>query len=130
MLIKAVKRAYHATVKAIKNTGRSPKWRLLARGFIKSHPNCAACGAVSSLQVHHIIPFHLDPMLELEESNLVVLCQLGDIDCHLHIGHGSSFRAYNPLLRDHLARLVIDPSCRAAVIAEARANRRYSVQVC
>lgn len=47
---------------------------------------------------HHIIPFHLAPDLELDESNLLPLCEAGKygINCHLLIGHVGNFRRANP----------------------------------
>ena len=48
------------------------------------------------MNVHHKKPFHLFPELELESTNLITLCMDGDKDCHIKLGHGGSFKAYNP----------------------------------
>lgn len=48
--------------------------------------------------MHHIIPFHLAPDLELEEDNFIVLCEHGrfkGINCHLLIGHLGNYSRFN-----------------------------------
>ena len=74
---------------------RSPKWHSLEEKVLAAQPTCVACGGTTQRQVHHIIPFHLKPELELEPTNLIVLC-MAEWDCHLRIGHGSSFKTFNP----------------------------------
>jgi 5-methylcytosine-specific restriction protein A len=71
---------------------RSPKWRKLEGEFSKIHKDCKFCGSKKKLQVHHMKPFHLYPELELEVSNLIMLC----LRCHLLFGHLGNFRSYNP----------------------------------
>lgn len=75
-------------------TLRSPKWAALAKRFVKGK-SCAACGRSECLVVHHIKPFHLHPELELEEGNLIVLCEGKIVNCHLAIGHLFNWRSYN-----------------------------------
>lgn len=57
---------------------------------------CAVCGKKKSwklsLQVHHIVPFSVNPDLELEPSNLITLCG----DHHLWVGHLGWFQSWNP----------------------------------
>lgn len=79
--------------------GRSPEWPKVERLKRASVGACEVCGAIMRLQVHHIKPFHTFPELELDPSNLVVLC-MGPNECHLQCGHGGSFRAYNPSIRE------------------------------
>lgn len=104
-----------------KSKKRSSRWDEVRDDFILSHPTCAACGSINRLQVHHILPFHLHPELELEESNLITLCM--DIEeCHLNIGHGGSYKCYNPSViknakeylnnKDKSKRNLIVESCR------------------
>jgi 5-methylcytosine-specific restriction endonuclease McrA len=62
---------------------RSSKWKAVRDAFVEKHPECEACGSRQKLAVHHILPFHERPELELEESNLVTLCQ----EHHFRIGH-------------------------------------------
>jgi 5-methylcytosine-specific restriction endonuclease McrA len=49
-----------------------------------------------NLNVHHKKPFHLFPQLELEPTNLITLCMESGKDCHIKLGHGDNFKAYNP----------------------------------
>jgi 5-methylcytosine-specific restriction protein A len=75
---------------------RSPKWGALRDRFLVGKV-CAVCGGKEKLQAHHVLPFHLRPDLELEESNLLALCEskhLG-INCHLLVGHLGDFRKFN-----------------------------------
>ena len=69
-----------------KSKKRSSLWDETRDEFVKKHPECAACGAVKRLQVHHILPFHIHPELELDTQNLIVLC-MDTNECHLIIGH-------------------------------------------
>jgi hypothetical protein len=75
---------------------RSSKWPTVEKKHLKLQPTCAACGGNMHLNVHHKKPFHLFPELELEPTNLITLCMDGDKDCHIKLGHGGSFKAYNP----------------------------------
>lgn len=36
---------------------------------------CAICGAREDLQLHHIIPYSVDPTLEFHENNGILLCR-------------------------------------------------------
>lgn len=62
--------------------GRSSHWPAVAHAHLKLHPACAACGATKDLDVHHVVPFHVDPSKELLESNLLTLCRLHHLDAH------------------------------------------------
>ena len=73
---------------------RSSHWPKIEKDFLSKNPVCAACQTVNHLQVHHIKPFHLHPELELEETNLITLCM--DKECHIKLGHGGDWKAYNP----------------------------------
>lgn len=74
---------------------RSPEWRTIRKVFIDKHPECAVCEKkgklLSPLEVHHVIPFHIDPRGELDPDNLVTLCPVH----HLWVGHLGSFRSWN-----------------------------------
>ena len=83
---------------------RSSKWPTVEKAFVERNRVCEACGDSKNLQVHHKLPFHLHPELELDPTNLVSLC-MGDNACHLLIGHGNDFRAYNPHLNSLLKAL-------------------------
>ena len=77
---------------------RSSKWAKVRDSFIKKNPRCACCGQETKLEVHHIVPFDNNPELELDENNLIVLCETakGGIICHLFCGHNSNYKDYNP----------------------------------
>lgn len=62
---------------------RSSSWPSVRRNFVLSNPDCAACGSNENLNVHHIKPFHENPELELDPSNLITLCRKH----HFRIGH-------------------------------------------
>lgn len=62
---------------------RSSQWTTVRNKFVKEHPVCEACGSNENLNVHHIKPFHSNPELELEWSNLITLCR----EHHFYIGH-------------------------------------------
>jgi 5-methylcytosine-specific restriction enzyme A len=75
---------------------RSNHWRVVRRAHLVLEPKCQACGGADDLQVHHIKPFHLHPELELEQSNLITLCEKRGHDCHFTFGHFHNWRAINP----------------------------------
>ncbi len=75
--------------------GRSPGWRKVERAAVEAHPCCSACGGKKDLQVHHVLPFHLHPDLELEPSNLIVLCRVH----HLWVGHLGDWKSWNAEVR-------------------------------
>lgn len=77
---------------------RSNRWPEVRAAHLKTNPNCALCGGKANLQVHHIMPFHIDPSLELNIANLITLCEAkhNGINCHLAFGHLGNFRTVNP----------------------------------
>ena len=77
---------------------RSPKWRALRDRFVAENPFCAGCGVGHSLEVHHLTPFHARPDLELDESNLVVVCR----DCHWNCCHLRDWSLHNKFCLDDL----------------------------
>lgn len=68
-------------------TPRSPKWPAVRAEYLKTHPECAACGTRNELNVHHVVPFHLDESKELDPENLITLCR----EHHLTVGHDPDF---------------------------------------
>lgn len=76
---------------------RSLHWPKVWSEHLRLNPTCIFCGGSRKLEVHHILPFHLHPELELDPSNLATLCEedKGGINCHLHAGHLGSFKSYN-----------------------------------
>ncbi len=76
-------------------TPRSPKWAAISKRFLKGKV-CAVCGRKEEIVAHHKRPFHLFPELELDESNLIPLCEGRTVNCHLAVGHLMSFKSHNP----------------------------------
>jgi len=74
---------------------RSGKWETVRKHHLEAHPVCEVCGRNKGLEVHHKKPFHLHPELELEDSNLITLCESGT-NCHLNYGHAGDFKGLNP----------------------------------
>ena len=75
---------------------RSPHWPAARRLHLKTQPNCVACGTADKVQVHHIQPYHLHPSLELDQANMVTLCENPEAnECHLKIGHRGNFKNEN-----------------------------------
>lgn len=85
-----------------KGSKRSREWPKVRSEVLKCHPNCAVCNGVKKLEVHHIVPFHLDKTKELDILNLIVLCEAKDkgINCHLAFGHFGSYKSHNENVRE------------------------------
>ena len=82
--------------------------------------------------MHHVIPFHLDPAKELDRTNLIVLCMAYPQECHLQIGHGGYFKAYNPnVIADSKAMLLawktFDSQLKASVLTAAFEHRKLAL---
>jgi hypothetical protein len=105
-----------------KRVARSDKWPSVRKAYLKANPVCAACGSSSFLQVHHIKPFRIEPNLELDPTNLITLC-MSKNECHLTLGHGDDFKAYNPSVVSDALQVHNDPSSLPVVQARAKANR-------
>jgi hypothetical protein len=75
---------------------RSGKWPKVRKSFLEQNPYCAVCGSKKKLNVHHIVPFHIDQSRELDPSNLITLCEGDVVNCHLLFGHFMNFRNFNP----------------------------------
>ena len=73
-------------------TPRSPHWHAVQHQTVKEHPYCAACGSTEDLNVHHKLPFHVRPDLEVTPSNLIVLCRVH----HFDLGHLRNWNKWNP----------------------------------
>jgi hypothetical protein len=88
----------------ILNVPRSGQWQTVRKKHLKNEPTCAACGGTKKLQVHHCVPFHLDETKELDDSNLITLCE--DHNCHLVFGHLYNWYAYNPNVREDASNML------------------------
>ena len=85
---------------------RSPHWKAVRAAHLKRYPACAACGATgpkACLQVHHIVPFHVDPSKELLASNLLTMCESPGRNCHLTHGHAHHWHGWVPTVREDAA---------------------------
>lgn len=76
-------------------TKRSPRWRKCRKFHLSLYPKCEVCSTTKKLEVHHIVPFYMNPNLELHSANLITLCRR----CHLFIGHLGSYRCVNTACR-------------------------------
>lgn len=77
-----------------KSIGRDKLWPLVREAHLEQNNFCSACGGDVKLQVHHIIPVHIDPTYELDSNNLITLC-MGKDECHLNVGHLGSWKKTN-----------------------------------
>jgi hypothetical protein len=77
---------------------RSSKWKKVRNDYLMRNPKCEVCGLTTKTEIHHKVGFAIDPSLELEESNLITLCENKKygINCHLLIGHLGSYKKINP----------------------------------
>jgi len=88
--------------KEVRYAPRSSEWKEVRKLHLKRESECIACGkdSIKDLEVHHIVPVHINKTLELEPSNLVTLCTR----CHLVFGHLSDYRSWNRnVINDSLA---------------------------
>ncbi len=84
---------------------RHPKWPAAARRFLKRNPLCMFCGGTKEVVVHHAIPFHIRPDLEMDESLWRPCCELAGVNCHLQIAHLGDWRLWRKDLQRGLVRL-------------------------
>lgn len=76
----------------LRYAARSSKWNKVRKDFLKNNPRCAACGSDNDIEIHHIVPVHVDPSLELDTNNLIPLCAKS---CHLLMGHLMDYKSWN-----------------------------------
>jgi hypothetical protein len=128
-MLKTIKHGINLVKNALRDVGtgakRSDKWPTVEKHFRAAHPTCAACGSAKRLNVHHCMPFHLDPKLELVPNNLITLC-MDTKECHLHIGHGGSFKQYCPDVRKYAAEALANPAKFDDIVKLALANRKVN----
>lgn len=102
----------------LKSRRRPPRWNEIRDAYLRLHPTCAACGGTEHLQVHR-----RRPTPELDEKNLITLC-MGPLECHLMLGHGGSFRYYNPDATTAADVVLHHPERRTAIEFLSRRRRR------
>jgi len=93
--------------KPIKAAGlkRSPQWPTVRKKHLEKNPMCAVCGVTKDVQVHHKKPFHLNPALELDQTNLISLCDENSHDCHIIFGHLSDWSSFNADVQEDADRM-------------------------
>ena len=78
---------------------RSKGWSTLRDDFLAENGKCFICGSRSNLEVHHIKDVSNFPELELDENNLMTLCDGSDrfegLSCHRIFGHFGCWRRTN-----------------------------------
>ena len=128
-MLKTIKHGINLIRHSLRDVGtgakRSSQWPTLEKHFLESHPTCAACGSKNRLNVHHCKPFHLDPKLELDPNNLITLC-MDTKECHLHLGHGGSFKQYCPDVRKYAAEALAHPEKFDELVKMAIDNRKVN----
>jgi len=99
---------------------RSPHWEKVRAEHLKAEPSCAWCGGAKDLQVHHVKPFHEHPELELDQANLITLCEAPGLNCHLIHGHHGDWKKENPEVREqcelHRAMVRIREAAAARIV--------------
>lgn len=137
MLTHLYRTALHAVRDVSVDKKRSPHWPAVEHKWLKDHSTCAACGGNVNLNVHHIMPFHIDPSLELADgsdgkpANLITLCMAKERHCHLLLGHGDSFKAFNQEItkdaNDHFQAIQSNQTqvCEA-IVTRAKMNRKLA----
>lgn len=80
--------------------GRSGKWSSVRKEWLRLNPTCAVCGykakLLKPLEVHHCVPFNIDPNKELDFTNLITLCR----PHHILFGHLMNFKSWNLEVRE------------------------------
>lgn len=72
--------------------GRGSCWQRARAAHLRIEPRCRACGSGDEIEVHHILPYGVDPSLECAADNLVTLCR----PCHHVVGHAGNWHTYRP----------------------------------
>lgn len=111
--------------KGVGGAKRSSEWPTVRKHYLATHPTCEACAGNKHMQVHHCEPFHLDPQLELDPKNLIALC-MGPNECHIRLGHGDDFKAFNPKIRDMAVQSLNHPAMRPTLWVTAKSIRKYT----
>lgn len=89
---------------------RSPLWPKAQREYLAKNPQCAVCSINTTIQIHHVMPFHFCHLvyrgdLELDERNFMPLCEETGNNHHLLLGHLGDFESYNQGGRESILAL-------------------------
>ena len=74
-------------------------WNKLKQKYLQENPKCEWCGQDADT-VHHIIPVHVNRDLEMEESNLMSLCDNRTRKCHFIVAHYCHWVKYNDKIKE------------------------------
>lgn len=71
------------------------QWQIIKakREYLKNHPKCAVCCNEKRVEVHHIIPVHVDRTKACDPNNFISLCDEYNKGCHYNFGHYRNFRS-------------------------------------
>jgi hypothetical protein len=72
-------------------TGRHRDWPKERKKHLAKQPCCQVCSTLKDVEVHHKIPFHIDPFRELDPDNMITLCRVH----HLWWGHLGDWHSWN-----------------------------------
>ncbi len=78
---------------------RSSKWPAARAAHLKIEPACQWCGGTEMPEVHHMLPVHVRPDLELDPKNYITLCEAKNMRCHLEKGHRGNWHDFEPKIR-------------------------------
>lgn len=91
--LKELVKRHTLNILALDNASLSYRWQKLRKKYVKEKGGwCRVCGYTKHIEVHHIIPRHVSPILALDWYNLIVLCR----SCHFSLGHLNNYSFYNP----------------------------------
>jgi hypothetical protein len=74
---------------------RNKDWKKLRNYVVEKNKKCCVCGKTTNLVAHHKLPFHLYPEKELDEDNIIILCENRPVNCHYLFGHLMDWKKYN-----------------------------------
>lgn len=78
---------------------RSPHWPAVRAQHLRFQPDCVVCRSRKNVEVHHVVPVHVDPSLELDPVNLITLCEAKGANHHLLFGHLGDWPSWNALVK-------------------------------
>ena len=85
--------------------GRSSRWPTVRNANIKKE--CECCGKkgtfLNPLELHHIIPFSVDKLLELQIENFLTACRV----CHYLLCHLRDWKSFDKDIRKNAGELLL-----------------------
>ena len=78
---------------------RSSDWSRFRNENIKDR--CEICGSKFFLELHHVLPFHIRPDLELDKNNVITACRRH----HLEFCHFFNFKKFNIDIKNHIEKI-------------------------